>query len=168
MAAGSRNRYLGPLLLIALGVVLLARNLGYLPAGAVPAILAWWPAILLAAGVVLLWRGIAAQNGEGIVPGTVLAAYGALFLLVPLHRLAWGDLGRYWGVFPGAVGLGFLLRYALVRPRTSQPLVPAVVLLLVGALGLFGGLAGLSWRYWPTILVAIGVILLFWRVSGRD
>lgn len=168
MATGPRSTYLGPLLLIALGCLLLARNLGYLPAEMVPRILAWWPVIMILGGVLLLYRGISGQHGEGIVPGTILTTYGAFFLLVPLGYLAWDSLARYWGIFPGAVGLGFLLRYLLVRPRSSVPLVPSAVLLLVGALGLTGGLTGLGWRYWPLILVAIGSVLLIWRVSGRE
>lgn len=168
MASGQRSTVLGPLLLIALGCLLLARNFDYLPADAIPRILAWWPAILLAGGLLLLYRGVSAQSGEGIVPGTVLTIYGAFFLLVPFGYLSWGSFARYWGVFPGAVGLGFLLRYVLLRPRTSAPLVPAVVLLLVGALGLTGGLAGVGWRYWPVILIVIGAVLLIWRMSGRE
>lgn len=168
MATGQRSTYFGPLLLVALGCLLLARNLGYLPEETVPKILAWWPAIMIVGGALLLYRGISSQHGEGIVPGTILTVYGAFFLLVPLGYLARGSLSHYWGIFPGAVGLGFLLRYLLVRPRTSAPLVPAVVLLLVGALGLTGGLTGVGWRYWPVILIVIGSVLLIWRVSGRE
>lgn len=49
------NRNLWPVILIVVGVVLLAHNLGFLPFGHLRAILAtWWPVILIVIGVAAL------------------------------------------------------------------------------------------------------------------
>lgn len=147
------------LLLIGIGLFFLLRNFGALPVW--PADLgAWWPGLLLAIGLVLLARGFGSPGrSDGLIPGTILAIYGAFFLLVPLGLLRGQDVGRYWGVFPGAVGAGFLVRSLVAPPPSRWALVPAFVLLAVGGVGVAGSLFPDAWRVWPLVLIALGVLL---------
>ncbi len=151
------------LLLIGIGLFFLLRNFGLLPL--LPADLgAWWPVLLLAIGLVLLARGLGSPGrADGVIPGTILVIYGAFFLLVPLGLLQGGEIGRYWGVFPGAVGAGFLVRYLAAPTPSRWFLVPAVALLLAGGLGLAGTVFPGGWRLWPLILIALGVLVLLRR-----
>jgi hypothetical protein len=149
------------LLLIGLGVVFLLRNFGLVPlppADLVP----WWPALLLGIGLYLFVRGLgSAGRADSLIPGTILTIYGAFLLLVPLGLLQAGELGRYWGVFPGGIGAAFLARYLASPAQSRRLLLPAAILLLVGFLGVAGGLLHMGWRLWPVILIAVGLLLLF-------
>jgi hypothetical protein len=151
------------LLLIAIGLFFLLRNFGLLPH--FPADLgAWWPLLLLAIGLMLLARGLgSAGRADAVIPGTILAVYGAFFLLVPLGLLRGEEIGRFWGVFPGAVGAGLLVRYLFTPAPRRWLLVPAVVLLVVGGLGLAGPIFPGGWRLWPVILIALGLLVLLRR-----
>jgi hypothetical protein len=151
------------LLLIGLGVLFLFWNFGLVPL--LPAdLLPWWPVLLLGIGTYLLVRGLgSAGRADSLVPGTILTIYGAFFLLVPLGLLQAGELGRYWGVFPGGIGAAFLVRYLVAPGHSKRLLLPAAILVLVGFLGLAGSLLPMGWRLWPVILIAVGLLLLFRR-----
>lgn len=153
-----------PLVLIAVGGALLLWNFGWVPPEIRDVWLRWWPLVLLAIGAGFLARAAAVPpaRARAIVPGVVLAIYGAFFLLIPLGVLAHGDVGRYWGIFPGAVGAALVVRRAVV-PGRDRSLVPAIVLLAVGAVGISGEAFRFDGRYWPLILVAIGAFLLLRR-----
>jgi LiaF transmembrane domain len=150
------------LVLIALGVFFLLRNFGLLPL-LPPDLVSWWPLLVFGIGLALLVRGLGAGRADGLVAGTILTIYGAFFLLVPLGLLRTGDVGRYWGVFPAAIGAAFLVRYLASPAQTTRLVLPAAVLLLVGLLGLAGSVLHAGWRLWPLILIAVGLLLLFRR-----
>jgi hypothetical protein len=151
------------LLLIGLGVLFLLRNFGLVPL--LPAdLLPWWPTLLLGIGLSLLARGLGSvARADSLIPGTILTIYGAFFLLVPLGLLRAGDMGRYWGVFPGGIGAAFLARYLASPAQSGRLLLPATILLLVGLVGLAGSVLEAGWRLWPVILIAVGLLLLFRR-----
>jgi cell wall-active antibiotic response 4TMS protein YvqF len=152
------------LLLIGLGVWFLLRNFALVPR--LPAdVASWWPVLLLAIGVHLLRRSVGGAGGraDALLPGMVLTIYGAFFLLVPLGLLRAGDLGRYWGVFPAAIGAGLLVQ-SLTRPAQGRrALVPAMVLLGVGTLGIADAVVHGIWRFWPVLLIAGGIALILRR-----
>lgn len=100
-----RGRILWGLVLLALGGVLLADQLGGAEAGAV--IATWWPAVILAAGVLRLVDRPRDMSGAG-----VLLIVGAVLLV---WRLGWFDLTVVIPVALIAGGLWVLVR----RPRDA-------------------------------------------------
>ena len=153
-----RGSWLLGALLVGLGVVLLLRNLGVVHLSG--SLFSWWPALLLAAGLYLVGRARSARHRDTLVPGLVLTIYGAFFLLVPLGVLRGGDIGRYWGVFPAAIGVALLIRDRRSPAQSRGALVPAMILLAVGALGLAGAAFRGAWAWWPVILIALGIALI--------
>jgi hypothetical protein len=157
------HRPLLALLLIGLGIAFLLRNFGLLPSPP-PDLGRWWPVLLLGIGLFLLVRGLGGTDrADSVVPGTVLAIYGAFFLLIPLGVMGPGEVGRYWGIFPGAIGVALIVRHLVSPGSRARLLVPATVLLLVGVLGLAGNVLHASWRLWPVVLIAVGLVLLLRR-----
>ena len=144
--------------LIGLGLFFLLRNFAIVPSLPVW-LLAWWPALLAGIGLILVVRALRQSDRDGLVPGVILIIYGAFLLLVPLRVIRAADIGRYWGVFPGAIGVALLTRAAVTR-RNHSALMPGIVLVVVGALGLFENFWKDAWRFWPVILIVLGVLII--------
>ena len=107
----NRSRLVVGLLLLLLGALLLAGNLGYgLPEG-------WWqyaPVLLIAFG---LWGVVAPSHHMDRHGGIWLIASG-LYCLIGIFDL-WGlDWSSAWPVFVIAAGLGFIVRRL---PREEDP-----------------------------------------------
>lgn len=157
------SRFVGPVVLILVGSWLLLRNLGIDTPRPPAGILRFWPAALLAWGLLLAAGSFSNGDAERrLVPGIILAIYGAFFLLVPLGLLTPEGIRHYWGVFPGGVGIALAARYVTSKERRPGLALPAVILLAIGALGLLGSSVAPALRtWWPAILVAAGVAWLF-------
>ena len=152
------SRFVGPVVLILVGTWILVRNLGVALPHPPEGMLRWWPGILLALGLFLVLRSNAEGEAERrLVPWIILTIYGAFFLLVPLGVMAPEGIRRFWGVFPGAVGIALAVRYVVSKDRHPGLALPAVVLLAVGVLGLLGTSTLPALRtWWPVILIAVG------------
>jgi hypothetical protein len=110
MSRASRGTLLAGALFVLLGLVLLLNNFQMVPAN----LLAWWPVLVLGAGIWLLGRGVAERHGAELVAGTLLAALGGFWLLDNLGRM---DERLFVPILLIALGLGLLLRSLLARPR---------------------------------------------------
>ncbi len=96
---------------------------------------------------------------SGIFGGLILILLGVLFLLATMDVISWAD---WWAYF--LVGLGgiFIIEFifrsvtAAYRHQHRGKLVVGIVLLIVGGAHILGMV---SW--WPLILIAIGVIIVF-------
>jgi hypothetical protein len=159
-------RLVPALFLILLGGWLLARELGLPLPGAGQA----WPVALILVGLGLVGQHLfGGRQQPGLVfTGTLLAALGAFFLSITLGPLDWGDLSRYWPVFVLIGGLGYLAQW-LAQPADRALLRPAGLALAAGAIALVftlelagPGVAAQARRFWPLLLVAAGLLLL-WR-----
>jgi len=105
------------------------------------------------------------QPRDATILGPVLIIVGLLLLLAQLGFPAFGVL---WPLFPLAVGIGFLLRYA--QRRDDSSLVFAGVLLLqLSALFQFRQweLAPLS-EHWPFFTLAVGIAFLVRVAVDRE
>ena len=149
--------------LVLVGLALLARNLGWLPAFTLPPVGRGWPLILVAAGAYLLFFSAAADRATRLVPGIILGVYGAFLFLFTSGRLSFHDMNRYWGVFPGTVGVALAARYLAEGRREHGVLIPAAVLLAVGAIPFVREPWAFLHTYWPVGLVLIGVLVLLNR-----
>ena len=152
------------------GAVLLMANLGsfVLPAGI-------WPLLPLAAGLVFLYLAyVRGRSSRYILPGMLLTL-GSLFVLLVETVLGWDTLERTWPVFMVITGLSMLAWGLRLRPRARTAII--VPGLFIAALGLLllpfslqrhpGGLAAFVGRWWPLVLVVIGLVLIASFLSTR-
>lgn len=149
----SRRGILPGLILIALGLAFLAGNYFHLGGGT----------LFLALGLALLVARFATGNYGYAVPAGILLGFGSYVALEEVRALP-PDGGGWFFIL---VGLGFLAVYVIgLRPREVWPLFPAAVALALGVLLArlveITILAQFAWlaRYWPVVLVVIGLWLL--------
>ncbi|PLR75482.1 hypothetical protein CU633_20720 [Bacillus sp. V3-13] len=125
-----------------------------------------WPTLLMIVGIAFLGQGYGARDYEAILPGVILVGFGLHFHVV--NRLEiWPD---HIGTFILVIALGFLLRYQ----KAGNGLFQGFLFLALAALlmfydkiarwfGLLENSVSLAWRFWPAVLVLIGVYMLFFK-----
>jgi predicted membrane protein len=107
-------------------------------------------------------QGSGVRTGA-LIPGLILVGVGVLFLLDNLNIIYARDFVRYWPVILIAAGLA-----KLVDAPHSGGRPAGVILLLVGSVFLVDnlGLLHLGFRaLWPLALIAMGLMLLWQRLS---
>ncbi len=135
-----------PLILVALGIVFLLRNLGHLEGDAWDTVVKLWPLILVAIGLDGIWQR------HGLAGPVLMIGLGAVFLLNNFNLLAvdaWDLLIRLWPVLIVAVGLDLVL-----GRRNAWGTLLAVLItlaLLVGTLWYLGSNVNLG-RITPQIV----------------
>jgi uncharacterized membrane protein len=102
MSTSNRATLFWGLLLIVVGVGFLLNSFRVIPGS----LLAWWPVLVLGAGVWLVGQGIRSR-GSGLVGGVVLLALGTFWLLENFGR---ADSRLFVPVLLISVGAGLLLR----------------------------------------------------------
>jgi hypothetical protein len=134
-----------------------------------------WPLALVAAGLVLLYLAyVRGRSSRYILPGMLFTLGGLFFLLVETV-LGWGALERVWPAFMLITGLSLFAWGLRLKPKArSAIMVPG---LFIAALGLLlfpfslqrqrGGLAAFVGRWWPLVLVVIGLVLVTSFFSTR-
>lgn len=123
-----------------------------------------WPTLLVIVGIAFLFQGYLAKDYEAILPGVILFGFGLHFHIT--NRLAiWPDS---IGIFILIIALGFLLRSQRLGAGLPQGilfLALAILLLfqekIVGWLGFLEEGIGELWKFWPVLLIAFGLYLLF-------
>lgn len=99
-----RGSLVGPLVLLALGVVLLLEQMGRLSwAQSLEWYARWWPVVLIVAGVILLLEWLLDQQRQeetGLPRGTRVLGAGVVFLLILLASIGWSarwtESGAAW------------------------------------------------------------------------
>jgi hypothetical protein len=129
----NRGSIVFPVILIAIGLIVLLTNLGAIRGNAWDIILVYWPVLLIAFGLDGLYKR------EGIVGPVFLIGLGIVFLLSNLGFLTvdvWQMVLRLWPVLLIAFGLDVLIgRRSMVLSVVGLFIMLAV---LIGALWLFG------------------------------
>jgi hypothetical protein len=103
----SRRDYFGPLLLITIGFIFLASNLGIIPWNGWSAIWRLWPLLLIIAGINDLIRG------EGIVWPLLLVGLGGFVLVNNYFQadwISWSNLLQLWPVILIAIGIDLIFK----------------------------------------------------------
>ncbi len=102
-----RRSYFGPIFLIAIGLLFLAQNLGFIPGEGWETILKLWPVLLIAAGLDDLFRR------EGIAWPILLIGAGAFLLLNnfgPQSWISWTQLFQLWPILLIAFGIDLMVK----------------------------------------------------------
>ncbi len=156
-----RNQSIG-LGFIFLGIIFLLENLSVFQFN----FLQIWPVIVALVGLgFLLGFANNRQNAALLMPGVILIIYGGLFLYCRVF--GWENIQTLWPLLLIAPGLGFLVLY-LFNPQQKNLLWPSAILIVLGFLFLFRHIPYL--KYWPVLLVILGVVLIFRRkpLFGKD
>jgi hypothetical protein len=157
-----REAAIGGTLLIAIGVlVLLAQNINSEDLG-----LLFLPAL----GGLFLIAGIVGREAGFIIPGGILTGIGLGVIFTQNPALIAADTAK-GGVFFIGFALGWFLITMLTKLFTNEThwwaLIPGAIMALIGGGLMLGGAAlnvlEFAGRWWPLILIAIGLVVIFRR-----
>ncbi|MEZ4590341.1 MAG: hypothetical protein R3D55_04265 [Chloroflexota bacterium] len=130
---------------------------------------AQWPLIIVAVGGLLLLSAFLGTPALAI-PGSIVSGIGGILYVQNLTG-AWASWSYVWALIPGFVGIGLLLAGLLGHERRKSwregsrlILISGVMFLIFGAV--FNGLGGVG-RYWPVLLIGLGLWQLLPRRSAR-
>lgn len=144
-------RVLPGLLIVALGVILLAHNFGYL---SLESFRQLWPLLVIAFGLQLMFVG-----GNRVI-GLALAISGAALQLDALGwiNLEWRQIWRFWPVALLVIGGGML-----AKPTSRENLIGGSVLVGLGVYFLASNLNVIHfglWELWPVAIIIAGIAMI--------
>ena len=122
-------------------------------------------AVVAVIGLVLLAGYAYTRNYGFLIPGGIMTGLGIGIILAA--RSPGGGSAVLLGL-----GLGFLSIYVIARwrhmPAGWWPLIPGGVITVIGLLVAAGesGLLAAAGRWWPVVLILVGVYLLLRRPAG--
>jgi len=115
-------------------------------------------------GAAFLVAAVLTRHGGLAIPGCIIGGIGAILFLQERS----GDFMSWtyaWTLIPGFVGLGIIISGLLDRVHPHFDSGALVIMVVsVAAFQLFSGFLGLTWdwqMYWPVLLIAAGVMVLF-------
>ncbi len=179
----NRGSILGALVLIALGLWFLARNLNV----PLPGLGAMWPALLVLGGLLSLGNYVSGRSRDPgqVFFGVAATLLGAFFLLFTLRArlpwpgfreggIGWEDMARLWPAFPLIGGLAFLAQFLVDPRRDWSEFTLGVLAIIVGVvafpftLGIWPGDLGRTLlNLWPVLLILAGVVTLLQTLFRR-
>lgn len=147
------------------GIILILLGLLFLASEIFPNLFSFWewPFIIILIGLVfLLWAVIGGVGGLAI-PGSILAGIGGILYYQNTYN-AWGTWSFIWALIPGFVGVGIMLSGLIDRDFKNR-FFGGLSLLVISAIlffafGSFFGLTPEISKYWPVLLVVLGLISL--------
>jgi hypothetical protein len=154
------------------GVILITIGLGLLLFKWI-ALEMYFPLLL---GLIFVMAGIVNRNAGFMIPGGIVGGVGLGVLAVESGWFAAQGTQESGGMFLLAMSIGWFAIILLTKLFTSEtqvwPVFPGAAMALIGGLILLGesGLHILEMlgTYWPLILVAVGLSLLYkWWKSAR-
>jgi len=159
---------------LAAGLVLILLGMLFLVVQIVPELQASitfsWPLIIVGVGVVLLILAALARTPGLTVPACVVGGVGAI-LTWQNSTGNWDSWAYAWTLIPGFVGLGVILNGLLGGEDIRQAVSAGFwsILISLGLFVIFGSLFGaleIKGRYWPLLLIALG-LLVFVKEAGH-
>lgn len=147
------------------GIILILLGLLFLASEIFPDVFTFWewPFIIILVGLVfLLWAVLGGVGGLAI-PGCILSGIGGILYYQNTYD-AWGTWSFIWSLIPGFVGLGIMLSGLIDKDFKGQ-FFSGFTLLVISAVlffafGSFFGLAHEVAKFWPVLLVLLGLISL--------
>jgi hypothetical protein len=153
----SGSNYVLGMFLILLGILILLIQLNRID---------WenfWPFILIAIGLLFILGFFLNRRNYGLLmPGSIFLIVGGLFLY--MTQSSWREMEYLWPTFILAPGIGFLLMF-LFGEAHNKLWVPGVILLAFSVA--FYARAWDFLRYWPILLIVIGIYLIVRTVGPK-
>ena len=158
MDSQRRSSLAGGLVLVLLGALFLAVQW-------VPGLQLWfsWPLIIIGIGVLLLIVGLLTGVPAMAMPACIVGGIGGL-LYWQNATGNWESWAYAWTLIPGFVGVGMVLS-GLLGGDTRQTVrggawLILISLVLFAVFASFFGAMGLVGRYWPVLLIGLGLLVL--------
>lgn len=120
-----------------------------------------WPWIIIGIGLVLFVMGAALGEPGMAVPATIVSGLGGI-LAYQSYTGDWQSWSYIWTLIPGFVGLGIILMSLLggdASVKDGGTLV-FISFIMTAVFGSFFGAIGMAGRYWPVLLILLGVVLM--------
>lgn len=122
-----------------------------------------WPFIIVLVGLVFLLWAVIGGNAGLAIPGCILSGIGGILYYQNAYN-AWETWSYIWALIPGFVGIGIMLS-GLIDRDFKDRFFSGLSLLVISAIlffafGSFFGLAPEISKFWPVLLVALGLISL--------
>lgn len=123
-----------------------------------------WPWILIALGGIFTIASLVSRTGGLLVPGLILLGLGGIFIY-QTRTDNWDSWAYIWALIPAFAGLGMVI--GGLYDREMRPARGAGVFMIAGGLiafAIFGGFFGLDQnllRFWPVLLILLGLVVLF-------
>ena len=153
----------GGVILILIGLLFLAREI---ISEWVPEYLQYWdwPVIIIGIGALFIIWAILSGIGGLAVPGSIIAGIGGILYFQNMFG-DWRSWAYVWGLIPGFVGIGVIIS-GIIDRNYKEAFSGGVTLIMISAILFFAfgtsfGLRPEITRYWPVLLVLLGVIALF-------
>lgn len=157
MVNKKRTNILGGLLLILIGAGLLAAQL--LPGLTIQFS---WPWIIISVALFLLALGAALGEPDMAVPASIVGGIGGI-LAYQNATGHWESWAYLWALIPGFVGFGIVL--SRILGGKSETIQEGLWMMFISAalftvFGAFFGAFGEVGKYWPVVLIILGLIFL--------
>lgn len=152
---------------LAVGLILILVGLAFLAGQLFPILWSWigeftWPLLVVGAGVALLIIGLVTSEPGMAVPACIVGGIGGL-LYWQNTTDNWASWAYAWALIPGFAGVGTMLMGALqgkgrvIRDGASTVLVSLILFAIFGSF--LGGPFKLG-KYWPVLLILLGLVNL--------
>jgi len=123
----------------------------------------FWPFLILTIGVLFMLGFLVDRKKFGLLmPGTILLIIGSLF--VSLNYSEWRYMEHLWPTFILAPGIGFFLMYVF-GPANNRLWIPGSILIVLAMI--FYAQVWQFFRYWPVLLILLGIYLLLNPMKDR-
>jgi len=147
----THSSYVLGIFLIILGAFILIIQSGYVYWGN------FWPFILIIGGMLFFFGFFLNRKNFGLLmPGSILLIIGVLFLYTSHNH--WHCMEQLWPTFVLAPGVGFLLMF-LFAPKGNALWIPGSILVTLALI--FYARFCCFFRYWPIVLILVGLYLIF-------
>ncbi|MBU8916651.1 hypothetical protein BGM25_11500 [Bacillus sp. FJAT-29953] len=124
-----------------------------------------WPTLMIIVGIAFLGQSYSGNDSEAVLPGVIMTGFGLHFHLAG-HVSFWPQ--NTIGMLILIISIGFFLRFQKTGSGLFQAflfLIVAVLLLfydkIAGYFGLLQNGMSLVWKFWPVLLILIGIYFLF-------